>query len=1020
MPAPTSRKNSSFPPPPLAQSQSRIFDSFLTKRAVLADTAVLVNEDPDAVFEKYPVVEVRALLARTTVDIERKKQDLRVMVGERYRDLIDAADAIKTMSVAASEVDATFLAMRDGCDAQAIRRKAAEGKAKEAGGSGKERRNTGVYAVAAQIKVLVDTPEQIWHAMEDDAYLKACSLYLVARQVYENLSTAEDSASLRPLHSFPVVKRQWNAVSHFRAQIVERSTSHLAKLRQTSQNISETLCAIILLTRATQHDMLKKLLTTRHSTLTEMTKTTTPSSPDIAGRIIALVEAIHHTLTDVQQLFFQDSSPSLLSATVVGLSPPSGQKGRSMSDLYKDKTNLHIIYRHLPTSIAAFRPRVDPTSSVRVPLEAARMEVEAWEVGVRELVAKAVGGWLSVLDKATVLSDIWTTVIRSVKSLETNAAEQQHALLCQQLFGARYSIWTNVLRTPFIQSAESLIKFSLHGLATQPDTMIKPMLAGFGNISQPDRHVTEYMWSAENFAAGNIDLEDTAAVVYRGETPSLASLGAAFENVIRAVKSDSAPLFETPLGARDGNADPHMSQIDAVHLFNSFRTILGQAVFEYREGLDAILTAAEAAEAANTEGDDEISHKAETVDKCLFVGRVGRSVALRIRRLGTVLRVDKPGQTGWSSALDAVAADISSWERALLSVYDAAHSFWISIIAARMFSAVAAEAARVSWAMAEFTVLWDNGSPSQPSSFVTTTLFDLCREWNRVAGFTLEKNTLVALMAECHKRIKGLYETLLPSAPSPQAAMQMAFDYVYFGTVLAPADPTRNSAIDSALLEPVANNVAEFWRSTGTLFGAFLIAQGANTGPSSRPPTASSDLHNILPMAKPPPRFTLLPVPYALPASRKLQKQHSHPSSVDVLQGASSSSSAGGGGGSASNSNSAVNTTTTPPPLRPANRRVSLIPDSAPKPPTGGAGSTGGMGGAYHKQGALQRGIKPPGIRLRGPALPPKAPAPAPVPQGLGKTFEVLTSGARSALSGVLDYAQISSPVMGRRKPPGT
>ncbi|KAJ3156265.1 Golgi transport complex subunit 1 [Geranomyces michiganensis] len=235
MSSPNSRKNSTFPPPP-TQSQSRIFDSFITKRAVLTDTAVLVNEDPDAVFEKYPVVEVRALLARTTVDIERKKQDLRVMVGERYRDLIDAADAIKTMSVAASEVDATFEAMRGGCDAQAIRRKAAEGKAKEAGGgiSG-DRRKTGVYAVAAQIKVLVDTPEQIWHAMEDDAYLKACRLYLVARQVYENLSTAEDTASLRPLHSFPVVKRQWNAVSHFRAQIADRSTSHLANIGQTPQ-----------------------------------------------------------------------------------------------------------------------------------------------------------------------------------------------------------------------------------------------------------------------------------------------------------------------------------------------------------------------------------------------------------------------------------------------------------------------------------------------------------------------------------------------------------------------------------------------------------------------------------------------------------------------------------------------------------------------------------------------------------------------------------------------------------------
>ncbi|KAJ3156264.1 Golgi transport complex subunit 1 [Geranomyces michiganensis] len=770
--------------------------------------------------------------------------------------------------------------------------------------------------------------------------------------------------------------------------------------------------------------MLKKLLATRHSTLTDMMKTASPSSPsELARHIIAVIEAIHRTLTDVQQLFFQDSSPALLSTTVAGLNLPLGQKGRSMSDLSKDRTNPHVIYRHLPTSIASYRPKVDSAGAIRVPLEIARRDVEAWEAGVREQVAKTVVAWLSVLDKATILAEIWNTVICSARSLETGEAEQQHAQLCHQLFGAPYSIWTNVLRTPFTQSAETVMKRSLHGLATQPDAMIKSMLAGFENASRPDRHVTEYMWSAENFAAGNIDLEDTAAVVYRGETPSLASIGAAFENVIRAVKTDSAPLFEVPFAARDGNADPHMSQTDAVHLFNAFRAILGQAVLQYREGLVEILTAAEAAEATNSEGDDEVAHKAETVDKCLFVGRVGRSVALRIRRLGTVLRVDKAGQSGWSSSLDAVAADVRAWERALLSVYDAAHVFWISIIAARMHSAVAAEAARVPWAVAEFTALWENGCPAQPSPFVTATLFDLCREWNRIAGFTLEKNILVTLMAECHKRIKGLYETLVPSAPRSEAALQMAFDYVYFGTVLAPADPSRNSAIDSSLLERVASNVSEFWRSTGTLFGAFFIIQGANTGPSTKPPTTSSDLHNILPMAKPPPRFTLLPVAYTLPASRKLQKQHSHPSSVDLHQTPSTSSAAGGAPhtGSASTGN-ASNTTTSPSARRPANRRVSLIPDPAPKSPTSGIGGSGGLSGAHlYKQAALQRGAKPPGIRLRGPALPPKAPVPAPVPQGLGKTFEVLTSGARNVLSGVLDYtSQVGSPVIGRRKPPGT
>lgn len=54
-------------------------------------------KDPLVLFERYNTEEIRRIERRVRGDIEQKKEELRQMVGERYRDLIDAADTIGEM-----------------------------------------------------------------------------------------------------------------------------------------------------------------------------------------------------------------------------------------------------------------------------------------------------------------------------------------------------------------------------------------------------------------------------------------------------------------------------------------------------------------------------------------------------------------------------------------------------------------------------------------------------------------------------------------------------------------------------------------------------------------------------------------------------------------------------------------------------------------------------------------------------------------------------------------------------------
>jgi hypothetical protein len=110
-----------------------------------------------------------------------------------------------------------------------------------------------LQSVAAHIKLLLDTPEHIWRLLEKKKYLHAGWLFLLARIIYQALvrTDTEDeeddwraqgidvsvcsdrlwligaSAHGVSQEQFPLVQRQWDTVSQFRAQITYKATLSL-------------------------------------------------------------------------------------------------------------------------------------------------------------------------------------------------------------------------------------------------------------------------------------------------------------------------------------------------------------------------------------------------------------------------------------------------------------------------------------------------------------------------------------------------------------------------------------------------------------------------------------------------------------------------------------------------------------------------------------------------------------------------------------------------------------------------
>lgn len=72
-------------------------------------------KDPAVLFECYNTEQIRRVERKVRGEIEQKKEELRQMVGERYRDLIDAADTIGEMRQCSESVVQSIQDMHQYC-----------------------------------------------------------------------------------------------------------------------------------------------------------------------------------------------------------------------------------------------------------------------------------------------------------------------------------------------------------------------------------------------------------------------------------------------------------------------------------------------------------------------------------------------------------------------------------------------------------------------------------------------------------------------------------------------------------------------------------------------------------------------------------------------------------------------------------------------------------------------------------------------------------------------------------------
>ncbi|XP_055754422.1 conserved oligomeric Golgi complex subunit 1 isoform X1 [Salvelinus fontinalis] len=424
--------------------------------------------DPTVLFERYNTEEIRGIERKVRGEIEHKKEELRQMVGERYRDLIDAADTIGEMRQCSESVVTSIQDMHRYCH------KLKQGKSVPQSNSKEEVQRQSqekFYTMASQIKLLLEIPERIWSSMEASQYLQATQLYLLCCHLHRQLHLEAGGPQYSPvLARFPILVRQVAAAGHFRSTILLDSKSVLRGRAVSDQAIAEALVSTMLLEDSSPRQALADFLLARKASIQQLLNQPQHGA-GIKAQVCSLVELLVTTLYQAYAVFYvaPEGSPrlgdgglssGLLFTTLenVTSTTPTG-KGRRV---LQEEVSTGSWFKYLPSSIAEFQPALR-TLAQPIKREQLRDTLQQWINTCKEDICNGVSSLLvyvnSLKGLASIRDAVWDL-------LSTDSISQHWSFICQRLLERPLALWEDFLQQLFLQRLQAITQEGTETIST--------------------------------------------------------------------------------------------------------------------------------------------------------------------------------------------------------------------------------------------------------------------------------------------------------------------------------------------------------------------------------------------------------------------------------------------------------------------------------------------------------------------------------------------------------------------------
>ncbi|KAF3165778.1 hypothetical protein EYR41_000420 [Orbilia oligospora] len=245
---------------------------------------------------QHPVASVRGTEKQLRVALQEKKEGLRALVGESYRDLLKTAERIIEMNDSIQRVEFHLSQASKQCNYGTLQKKAANAITMKENEDNKDRKNR---VTAAELAVLSNCPVAISRTLSrDKAPLIAAKLYILARLLRRSVSEKIKSPFITSL------ERQ---LSNLRVTILRDLEHELCKLDADSSKILQCLGAYSLITSSSASDTFMYFQNLRLNAVVSLLRQDTVS----AETILEAIRLVNENLRLSTQLFPRRLSDTL-------------------------------------------------------------------------------------------------------------------------------------------------------------------------------------------------------------------------------------------------------------------------------------------------------------------------------------------------------------------------------------------------------------------------------------------------------------------------------------------------------------------------------------------------------------------------------------------------------------------------------------------------------------------------------------------------------------------------------------
>ncbi|KDQ31074.1 hypothetical protein PLEOSDRAFT_1111659 [Pleurotus ostreatus PC15] len=501
------------------------------------------NVDPDEMFTKYSVSEVKLMQQRLREDADAKQEELRLMVG---------------------------------CTLQLL---------------------------SAHMKLLLDAPEHLWRLIEKKQHFTAAWLFLLSRVVYRALVNDDEQdedawqhQGIDVLEQFPLVQRQWEAVSQFRSQIIHRSTLFLREVTMPPEDACAALLTLHLLDSKPLVETFNIFLAQRSRALRTAStpasevssgnghipamsrKRNTVPKPSAVREYKQTLQTVLSSITTTvkaSRIIYFDShdQPSLLTGVLRYI-----QADSSASQLPSVSTNsellltTHSLLTSLPSSahllllpenLRSYKPYVDlSSSSSTIPQAQVNQKLQGWFTDACNTFVNGAGQWMASLQEVKEVWNVRTLVHNWIQS-STGLEKEEYGQLTQLFDDICHQRVLSIWKTSFSDAQMAFKRSVSEAVATvnknpSPEHLDDLDSTGFLFQAPPLPVLHSASTSLESFRKYKSRLQQQ--LEYR--TALLDEVLSTLENCAKSLQRDLACIQ-----SRDNvDANPSAQHLRAVHL----------------------------------------------------------------------------------------------------------------------------------------------------------------------------------------------------------------------------------------------------------------------------------------------------------------------------------------------------------------------------------------------------------------------------------------------------------------------